>query len=129
MHPDLLMFFDQKPLEFDLYLALEAAVLNRFPETQINIQKTQISFRCKRIFACASLPVRRKKNWPEHCIILTFGLPQPLASPRIAALSPISPRRFTHHVLIAQTGAIDDELLSWLDQAFALADRPGKALP
>ena len=43
--------------------------------------KTQITFRTKNGFAFLSFPYRRKKDWPEQCLILTFGLERPVDHP------------------------------------------------
>ena len=85
------------------------------------IQKTQISFYQRHLFAAVSLPVRRRKDWPAHCIVLTLGLPALLDSPRIAMAVEPYPGRWTHHILIDAPDQIDAQLLSWLQEARAFA--------
>ena len=71
---DILFFFDGKPLELALYEALFLRLDAEFPEASVRVQKSQISFYGRHLFGAVSLPVRRKKSWPEHCIVVTIGL-------------------------------------------------------
>ena len=71
---DVLFFFDGKPLELALYETLLRRMEREFPEASVKVQKSQISFYGRHLFAAASLPVRRKKSWPEHCVVVTVGL-------------------------------------------------------
>ena len=60
---DLLFFFDGKPLELGLYEALFARMEAAFPQASVKVQKSQVSFYQRHLFAAASLPVRRKKTF------------------------------------------------------------------
>ena len=44
MDADTLMFFEQQPDALPLYDAFSAAVLKRYRDTKIKVQKTQITF-------------------------------------------------------------------------------------
>lgn len=114
---DVLFFFDSRPLELSLYEALFRRMEVAFPEAAVKVQKTQISFYDKHLFAAASLPVRRKKDWPKHCILVTFGLPVRVQSPRIAVATEPYPNRWTHHVVLAREEELDEELMGWLEEA------------
>lgn len=46
-----------------------------------------------------------------------------MESPRIEAVSEPYPRRFTHHLLVADVGEIDDELLGRIREAAAFSER------
>ena len=81
---DVLFFFDGKPLELSLYEALLRRMAMEFPDASVKVQKSQISFYGRRLFGAASLPVRRKRDWPEHCIVVTIGLSYKLESLRVA---------------------------------------------
>ena len=118
---DVLFFFDGKPLELALYEALFRRLEAAFPDASVKVQKSQISFYGRHLFGAASLPVRRKKDWPEHCIVVTVGLPYRLESPRAAVAVEPYPGRWTHHVLVSEEGQIDDELLGWLREAYEFA--------
>lgn len=123
---DMLFYFDGRPVELSLYQRLFAAMEFAFPDASIKVQKSQISFYCPKLFAAASIPVRRKKDWPPECLLVTFGLERQLSSPRIAVAVEPYPNRWTHHVVVSRPEEIDQELLTWLTQAFqfAQAKRP-----
>lgn len=118
---DLACFFQDRPEEAALYAALYEAMDAAFPQAQVKVQKTQISFYQRHLFAAVSLPVRRRKDWPAHCIVLTLGLPALLDSPRIAMAVEPYPGRWTHHILIDAPDQIDAQLLAWLQEARAFA--------
>lgn len=115
---DTLFFFDGRPLELELYRRLFQCMEADFPEASVKVQKTQISFYGRHLFAAVSLPVRRKKDWPAHCIVVTIGLSHRLDSPRVAVAVEPYPNRWTHHVLISEERQIDRELLGWLGEAY-----------
>ena len=119
---DLLFFFDGKPLELSLYEMLFRRMEAAFPAASVRVQKSQISFYGRHLFAAASLPVRRKRDWPEHCIVVTIGLSYRLESPRVAVAVEPYPNRWTHHVLISGEGQIDDELMGWLREAYEFSE-------
>ena len=118
---DVLFFFDGMPAERALYQALVQAMEARFPETAVKVQKSQISFYHRHLFAAASLPLRRRKEWPKESILVTFGLSRRLSSPRIAVAVEPYPNRWTHHVVVAREEEIDGELLDWLAEAYDFA--------
>lgn len=112
------MFFDGHPAELALYEALFRRMDGAFPEGTVKVQKSQISFYGRHLFAAASLPVRRKKGWPEHCLLVTFGLPERLDDPRIAAAVEPYPNRWTHHVVVSRLQEIDEQLMAWIREAY-----------
>ena len=96
---DILFYFDGKPRELALYQALFHRLETAFPDASARVQKSQISFYGRHLFAMASLPARRKKDWPRECILVTFGLPCRVDLPRIAVATEPYPGRWTHHVV------------------------------
>ncbi|MCI6321397.1 MAG: DUF5655 domain-containing protein [Clostridiales bacterium] len=120
--PDVLFFFDGKPAELALYETLFRHMEEVFPDASVKVQKSQISFYGRHLFGAVSLPVRRKKNWPEHCIVVTIGLSHPLESPRAAVSVEPYPGRWTNHVLVSEASQVDEELLEWLNEAWAFAE-------
>ena len=112
------------PGALGLYEALAARVFAACPDTRVRVLKTQISFDARRGFLCASLaPVRRKAERPNPYLTVTFGLPYPLASTRVVCV-PVRPNRWTHHVIIGSAEDIDAELMGWIMEAHAFANRP-----
>ena len=118
---DVLFFFDGKPTELALYQALERAMAAHFPEASVKGHTSQISFYHRHLVAAASLPLRRRKEWPKECLLVTFGLSHRLSSPRIAVAVEPYPNRWTHHVVVAREEEIDGELLDWLAEAYDFA--------
>ena len=120
---DVLFFFDGQPGALGLYEALAQRLLAEFPQTEVRVQKTQISFYDGHMYACASLtPVRRRAERPDPFLTVTFGLDAPAESPRLVCV-PIRPRRFTHHAVIGGAEEIDDELMDWLRRSHDLRSR------
>lgn len=119
--PDMLFFFDGKPRELALYQHLETQMEASFPDASVKVQKSQISFYGRHLFAAASVPLRRRKGWPEHCLLVTFGLGYQLLSSRVAAVSEPYPGRWTHHVVLSREEQVDGELLGWLREAYAFS--------
>ena len=114
---DALFFFDGRSHELGLYEALAKALLERYPNTAIQVRKTQIGFYDGGLYACASLaPVRRKAERPPRFITVTFGLDAPLDDPRTVPVA-VRPNRWTHHVIVGRAGEIDDALLQWIDRS------------
>ena len=120
---DTLLFFDKNPRALPIYEALEDILYQLFPNAHKRVQKTQITFSNKHVFACVSfLRVRKKAELPNPYIVVTLGLPYPLESPRVAAKVEPYPGRWTTHVVVDDIDEIDDELLLWLRQAFDFSE-------
>ena len=121
---DTLLFFDAHPGALELFAALEEAIFARFPETMKRVQKTQITYYHKHVFACVSFArVRRKAELPETWITLTLGLPYPLASDRVAVKTEAYPGRWTTHLVLGTEEELDGELLGWLEEAYDFSER------
>ena len=120
---DVLFFFDGKPEELALYQALFCRLEERFSDASVKVQKSQISFYNRHLFAAASLPLRRRKEWPKQCILVTFGLVRRLPSPRIAVAVEPYPNRWTHHVVVSREEEIDGELMDWIQEAYDFANQ------
>ena len=126
MNADVLRFFDGRPWELGLFERFAESVLSEFPEAVMKVQKTQVSFYDRRMFACVSLmPARRKAERPERFITVSFGLATPLESPRAVPVM-VRANRWTHHVIVGRAEEIDAELTGWVREAHALAARPGR---
>lgn len=122
MDADTLLFFDGHLDALPLYEALVARIEAEIGEMRIKVQKSQISFYQKHLFACVSfLRVRRKKDCPESYIVVTFGLSHRVMSPRIDVATEPYPNRWTHHLLLSQPEEIDEELMAWLKEAAEFA--------
>lgn len=119
-----LQFFESHPDAAPLYEAFETRVTDLIPDVKIKVQKTQISFYNRHLFACVSFArVRKKKDCPAGYIVVTFGLEHKVDSPRIDIATEPYPNRWTHHVLISDPGEIDDELMGWIEEAALFSNR------
>lgn len=105
-----------------LYEKLEERIVSEIDNVRIKVQKSQISFYNKHLFACVSFArVRKKKDCPEDYIVVTFGLEHKAESPRIDIATEPYPNRWTHHLLISKPDEIDEELLGWIKEAAEFA--------
>ena len=122
MDDKLLQFFDQMPEALPLYQKFEREVLSRVEDVHIKVQKTQITYSNRHVFACVSFAkVRKAKERPPVYIVVTFGLAYKKESPRIDIATEPYPNRWTHHVLVSREEEIDGELLGWVKEAAAFS--------
>ena len=120
---DTLMFFDGHQTALPLFQAFEDMLYSAFPNVNRRVQKTQITFFNRHVFACVSFArVKRKAELPEGYLVITLGLPEPLASARVAVKTEPYPGRWTHHIVVSKPEELDAELLSWVREAYAFAD-------
>ena len=121
---DILLFFDAHRDALTLFAALEEWIFERFPEAKKRVQKTQITYYHKHVYACVSFArVRRKAELPESWLTLTLGLPYALDSARVAVKTEVYPGRWTTHFVIGSPEELDEELLSWIEQAYVFSER------
>jgi len=102
---DTLFFFDRHQAVYPLYECFQEKLLARFPESRIKVQKSQISYCNRHLYACVSfLKVKKKSELPEDYFVLTLGLSAPLESDRVAAKTEPYPGRWTTHFVISSPG-------------------------
>ena len=119
---DALMFFDQHMDILPLYQAFEELLFDSFPVVNKRVQKTQITFSNRHVFACVSFArVKRKAELPMRFIVITLGLPAPLDSERVAVKTEPYPGRWTHHIVVNKPEELDEELLLWVREAYDFA--------
>ena len=96
-----LWFFEKKPAALPIYECFAERLYERFPDTKRRVQKTQITFSNRYVFACISFQrVKRKAELPDPYLVVTLGLPFPLESDRVAVKSEPYPGRWTTHIVI-----------------------------
>ena len=121
---DTMAFFEAQkhPEALPLYEALEGRIRAEVDGVRIKVQKSQITFYNRHLFACASFArVRRKAELPPCWLVVTVGLARRLDSPRVAVATEPYPGRWTHHVVISDPAEVDDELMGWVREAAAFA--------
>ena len=117
-------FFAGRSTELSVYCELEEAVRTRFPDMNIRVMKSCVSFDDGRPFCYVSLQRCGKRKDPY--ILVSFGLEAPIADPRVAAVVEPYPNRWTHHVPVGESDEVDDQLLAWIDWAHAFSKRKQK---
>ena len=96
--------------------------MDQYPDTRIKVQKSQISFSNRYLFACVSFArVKKKKELPAPYLVITLGMPCPLESPRVAVKTEPYPGRWTTHIVIGSADEVDEELLGWVAEAYTFA--------
>lgn len=118
-----LMFFEGHRDALDLYRRFEELLYDTFPKVNKRVQKTQITFSNRHVFACISFArVKKKAELPEGYMVVTVGLAAPLDSERVAVKTEPYPGRWTHHIVVSRQEELDDELFSWIGEAYAFAN-------
>lgn len=119
MNADFSHFFHSLPAALPIYEALERRLRAEIEGIAISIHHNQITFRKKRNFGCAWLPIRRIKDRPEIHLIVSFVLDHRIEHPRIAEANEPYPNRWTHDVVVADAAEVDEQLMEWLQEACA----------
>lgn len=119
---DELLFFDSHMAALPLYEAFAGELLRRFPDTDLRVQKSQITFSNRHVYACVSFArVKKKAELPPVHIVLTLGLSYPLDSPRVAVKTEPYPGRWTTHLVVGGPAELDGELWDLVAQAYDFA--------
>lgn len=118
-----LLFFEQQPAALPLYEAFADAVIRQYPDTKVKVQKSQISFSNRYMFACVSfVRVKKKKELPDPYLVVTLGMSYPLESSRVAVKTEPYPGRWTTHIVLGDEKEVDGELLKWVAEAYDFAN-------
>ena len=124
INQDMLLFFNQHQTALPLYEVFASKVLTQFPDSKIKVQKTQITFSNRHVYACVSfLRVKKKAELPDNYFVLTLGLPYPLESGRVAVKTEPYPGRWTTHIVISKLSDLDEELFAWVEQAYEFSEK------
>ena len=123
LEEDTLLFFNRHMDALPLYQAFEELLFSTFSAVNKRVQKTQITFSNRHVFACISFArVKRKAELPAGYMVITLELHAPLDSERVAVETEPYPGRWTHHIVVSKPEELDDELLSWIREAYDFAD-------
>ena len=118
-----LLFFEHQPAALPLYEAFADAVIRQYPDTKVKVQKSQISFSNRYMFACVSFArVKKKKELPDPYLVVTLGMSYPLESSRVAVKTEPYPGRWTTHIVLGDEKEVDGELLKWVAEAYDFAN-------
>lgn len=123
MNQDELMFFDGHTGALPLYEAFSEALLRQFPATSTRVQKTQITFSDRHVYACVSFArVKKKAELPDPYLVVTLGLPYPLNSDRVAVKTEPYPGRWTTHIVVSRPEELDGPFWGWVSEAHNFAE-------
>ena len=105
---------DESRLIFDTLRAADAAV----GEAELRVTKSQVAFRRRRAFAWAWIAgtYLRGRHAP---LVLTVSLRRRDSSTRWKEIIEPRPGRFTHHLELYTPSDIDDQVRTWLREAWA----------
>jgi len=102
-----------------LFDAVESAALE-LDETEVRATKSQVAFRRRRGFASVWIPAKYLHG-PVAPLVLTIALRRHDPSNRWKQVIEAAPGRFTHHLELWSTDAVDDEVRAWLREAWESA--------
>jgi hypothetical protein len=87
---------------------------------EVVVTKSQVAFRRKQAFAYAWIPGKylRGRGAP---LVLSLPLRRQDISSRWKEIVEPSPGRFMHHLELHSSSDLDDQVLAWLQEAWALA--------
>ena len=120
MTQDELQFFAGHGAALPIYTELRSRVFAQWPDVEVRVARTQITFKARYGFAFVSTR-RMGRRCPEVVISVSFGLGREVRSERIFAASEPYPNRWTHHVIVASPDEVDGELMGWLAEAHDFA--------
>ena len=120
MTQDELQFFAGHGAALPIYTELRSRVFAQWPDVEVRVARTQITFKARYGFAFVSTR-RMGRRCPEVFIIVSFGQGREVRSERIFAASEPYPNRWTHHVIVASPDEVDGELMGWLAEAHDFA--------
>ncbi len=112
-------FFAGRDASRQIFDSLRSAI-ERLGPVEIRVTKSQVAFRRRKAFAWAWVPGRylRGKHAP---LVLTLSFAKRDSSPRWKEIVEPAPGRFTHHLELHTTSEIDDDVQSWLREAWDAA--------
>ncbi len=87
------------------------------------MRRTQIGFFANCGFAYVWYMARKPHGVPQARIMLGFVLDEPIDSPRFSASGEMTPNRWAFHLPVHTAEDLDDEVMSWLMQAYRFACR------
>ena len=130
MTADVLAFLGNDPRRLALFEAVEEAISTLGP-SECRVTKSQIAWKNPLNFAFLSRPRQNGPRWPEGCLLLTFGLGYRVDHPCIFQAVEPYPNRWTHHVILAAPGEVDETIRAFLAAAYVFSQekRRGKGRP
>jgi hypothetical protein len=108
-------FFRGSPAGLALFNAVKAAV-EAIGVPEVRVTKSQIAFRRGRGFAYVWRPSQYVSS--EIPAVLSIALPREISSDRIKSVAHPSSKVWMHHIELTEVSQIDDEVCTWLAEAY-----------
>jgi hypothetical protein len=96
-----------------------AAAIDEIGPAEVRVTTSQIAFRRRKGFAYTWRPGQYVRS--DVPAVLSFALPRAIESPRIKEVAHPAPIVWMHHVELRHPSEVDDEVRSWLTEAYANA--------
>jgi hypothetical protein len=112
-------YFDGHDESRQLFDALRG-IMESIGTTEIRVTKSQVAFRRRKAFAWAWMPGNYLRGRVAP-LVLTLAFRNRDTSPRWKEIVEPSPGRFMHHLELYSTGDLDDEVITWLRNAWTQA--------
>ena len=111
-------FFARKPEALPSVRVFLLGALERWPETEIVTQKSQVGLRDPRPYCALTAPGKRVKGKATPGALLSLFLPRPLETDALILAVEAYPGRFTNHLVLPEAPADCDEALwAWTAEA------------
>jgi predicted transport protein len=113
-------FFEGHPKSKALFEVVRDTIM-QMGAAEIHVMKSQVEFRRKKNFAWVWVPGRYLRGKKIAPLVLTFSLHKEDPSPRWKQIVQTSARRYTHHLELFSPADIDEQVQSWLRNAWKAA--------
>jgi hypothetical protein len=113
-------FFAGRPTGLAAYRRVRAA-LEAMGPVEVRVAKSQVAFRRRRGFAYLWLPGQYLRA-PASEVVLSIALGRAESSRRFKEIVRPSRRHWMHHLDLRDAGEIDEQVVSWLREAYDRAD-------
>jgi len=110
-------FLAKKPAALPGARAFLLGALERWPETEIVTQKSQVGLRAPRPYCALWLPGKRVKGRPTPGAGLSLFLPRPLETEWLITAVEAYPGRFTNHLALPEPEDFREDLWDWTAEA------------
>jgi hypothetical protein len=112
-------FFADSALGLETYRRVQA-LLDDLGPCDLRVARTQVGWARRRGFVFLWMPGRWLRR-PAAEIVLTISTDHVLDSPRWKEVVEVRPGLFTHHLELHTAADVDDEVGSWLAEAYRAA--------
>ena len=112
-------FFEGSPAGLEIFKTV-VGVAKDLGQINVRVTKSQIALRRRRGFAYVWRPGQYIKS--EVPAVLSIALPRHLSSSRFKEVVHPSAAVWMHHLELRKGGDVDDEVRSWMQEAYEAAD-------